>query len=77
MSYDLKELQRLEKAIGPLPYGTERSVANRELADALLVAAPELLERMAKLEALAAACQREDVDAAQAALDALTTAEPR
>ena len=30
MSYDLKELQRLEKAIGPLPYGTERSVANRD-----------------------------------------------
>jgi len=52
VSYDLKELQRLEKAIGPLPYGTERSVANRALADALLVAAPELLERMAKLEAL-------------------------
>ena len=51
VSYDLKELQRLEKAIGPLPYGTERSVANRALADALLVAAPELLERMAKLEA--------------------------
>jgi hypothetical protein len=85
---DLKELQRLEKAIGPLQYGAERSVANRALADALLVAAPELLARMAKLEAVAEAAKahlnesryapgKPDLCSALVALDALTTAEPR
>ena len=97
MSYDLKELQRLETEASLGPWDWDPSDydgtllldgSNAALVVALRNAAPALLERMAKLEALLAACQRQGADRSVAgvicfgrevrdALDALTTKEPR